>query len=99
MEVHISPPNLQPSPTPPPHHLATLTADEMAFLKKQEASSKISLHTQPFLHTSKFPNDPSTSDFNQFPHIEPIKPPEHGYFYTNHIHKPTSLDHENIPLQ
>lgn len=94
-----SPPNPQPSPTPPPEHLATMTADEMAFLKKQEATGKISLHTQPFLHTSKFPSDPSSSEFNQFSQIEPTKPPEHGYVYTEHIHKPNPLDPETIPFQ
>jgi hypothetical protein len=47
-------PQTSPSTTPPPSASdPLLTSEDIAFLKKQEAAGKISLHHESFFHTGK----------------------------------------------
>jgi hypothetical protein len=69
--LHKSPPLYKQSP-PSQTHLdlhTTLTVDELAFLRKQEAVGKISLHTETFPNTTMLNHHASTLDPNQ-----PINP-------------------------
>jgi hypothetical protein len=65
-----SPPIFTTSP-PPPDTTATLTMEELAFLKKQEAAWKISLHHETLPHPTNHSTQPSSSTQPTFTFLEP----------------------------
>jgi hypothetical protein len=71
-----------PSPTPPPNQttISTLTTEELAFLKKQEADGKITIQHQAFLNTNQFQHEASTSEPQHT-----ITPPEPRFVYIEQI--------------
>jgi hypothetical protein len=98
-------------PRPPPPYPNTLTPDEMAFLRKQEAAGKISLHPDPFTTSSAFTSASSSSDALTFTISNPHQHTNHGIIYTHYPlilinqtnrHKPHQIllalhNHQPIP--
>jgi hypothetical protein len=73
---------------PPPDVPLVLTPEELTFLKKKEATSKISLHHDPFLNTNKYNHEASTSSVPP----EPTQAPPQGFVYMYQL-----LETLNIP--
>jgi hypothetical protein len=67
------------SPSPPPPHPTTLTADELVFLKKQEVAGKISLQHETLPPPHQSTHDPSSN--HAYTTTDPTLTLQHGFTF------------------